>query len=309
MELPLESILVVVDPAAGEQPVIDKAARVAAGSGARLRLFCCGHDPRLTARLMLSPDALSAARAEFLRGRRAWLESLANPLRARGLEVEIEAAWDAPLHAAVLTEIGLARPGLVMKDAAWQEPVMRRLFSHSDWRIMQACPVPVLLTRQSAWASPPRLAAAVDPGHPGDPEAVLDHAILALGLRMARWVGADPAVVHAYLPVDRALLPAAAGGMPLVPHGGTIGDDMRQAAREAVAELLRGHDYPAASTHVVEGAAIDVLPAWCAEAGVDVLVVGVTSRSRIAEAMIGSTAERLLDRLPSDLLVVHGPLR
>jgi len=25
--------------------------------------------------------------------------------------------------------------------------------------------------------------------------------------------------------------------------------------------------------------------------------------------MIGSTAERLLDRLPSDLLVVHGPLR
>ena len=52
---------------------------------------------------------------------------------------------------------------------------------------------------------------------------------------------------------------------------------------------------------------MDVLPGWCRERGVDVLVVGAVSRSRLADAVIGSTAERLFDRVPSDLLVVRGP--
>jgi universal stress protein E len=303
----LKSILVVVDPAVDAQAVLDKAAAIAAGAGARLRLFCCSHDARLTARLMLSPDALSVARVEFLRRRREWLGSLAAPLAARGLEVEIEAAWDAPSHVGILTEVGLAGPDLVIKDSPWQEPIMRRLFSHADWRLMQACPVPVLLTRQTAWASPPRVAAAVDPGHPGDPAGVLDHAILAMAARLATWIGAEPRVVHAYLPMDRTMLPAAAGGMPVSPPDGSVGDDMRHAARAAVEELLAGHHYPAGAAHYVEGAAVDVLPAWCAGERVDVLVVGVVSRSRLAEAVLGSTAERLLDRVPGDLLVVRGP--
>ena len=303
----LDSILVVLEPGAERQPVIGKAARIAAGSGARLRLFCCSHDPGLTARLMLSPDALSAARAGFLRRQRAWLESFAAPLRERGLRVETEAAWDAPPCAGILTEVGLARPGLVIKGADWHEPLMRRLFSHSDWRLMQACPVPVLLTRDSPWQEEPVVAAAVDPGHPGDPSGVLDHAILTLTGRLAAWIGATPAVVHAYMPVDRALLAVAAGGLSLTAPGGVAGVDMHRAAAEAVEGLLGGHSFPPGAAQLVEGAAVDVLPAWCRRHGVDVLVAGVVSRSRVAEAVIGSTAERLLERLPCDLLVVRGP--
>jgi nucleotide-binding universal stress UspA family protein len=302
----LESILVVLEPELGSGALLEKAARIAAGAGARLRLFCAGHDPRLTARLILSPDSLSAARADFLRRRLEWLGTLAAPLTARGLEVETEAAWDAPSHAAILTEVGLARPGLVMKDAAWHATLTQRLFSHADWRLMQACPVPVLLTRQSGWASPPRVAAAVDPGHPGDPADLLDHAILGMAERLAAWIGARPEVVHAYLPLDRPLL-AAAGGMPLAPPEGSVGDDMRRAAAAAVTALLAGHRLPPGAATFLEGAAVDVLPAWCAERGVDVLVVGVASRSRLAGAVIGSTAERMLERVPSDLLAVRGP--
>jgi len=35
---------------------------------------------------------------------------------------------------------------------------------------------------------------------------------------------------------------------------------------------------------------------------------GIVSRSRLAEAIVGSTAERLLERVACDLLVVRGPL-
>jgi universal stress protein E len=301
----LDSILVVVDPAADEQPALGKAAAIAEAAGARLRLFCCDHDPRLTARLFLSPGSLSAARAGFLRRRRQWLESLAAPLAERGIAVEIEAAWDSPLHAGVLTEVSLMKPDLVVKDTAWHAPLARGLFSHADWRLLQACPVPLLLAKPRSWPASPSVAAAIDPGHPGDPAAVLDHAVLRQATRLAGWIGARPTAVHAYLPVDPAALAAAAAGMPMIPPAGTLGDDMRQAASEAVAAVLAVHRYPPESVELVEGAATDVLPAWCVERAIDVLVVGVISRSRLVEAVLGSTAERLLDRIPSDLLAVR----
>lgn len=307
MNADLRNILVVLDRDADPGPVLAKAARLAAGSGASLRLFCCGHEPRLTARLLLSPDALSAARSAWLGRRREWLETLAGPLRDAGHAVVVESAWDAPLHAGILAEVALCRPDLVVKEAEWHERIMRRVFSHADWRLMQGCPVPVLLTRATAWGHPPRVVAAVDPGHPGDPAAVLDHAILSLAEELAAWIDASASVVHAYQPMDRAMLAAAAGGMPLASPVGTPGADMRVEAAAAVKELLQGHRYGGDAVQLLEGAALDVLPAWCAQRGVDVLVVGVVSRSRLAEAVIGSTAERLLDRVPSDLLVLRGP--
>jgi universal stress protein E len=133
---------------------------------------------------------------------------------------------------------------------------------------------------------------------------VLDHAVLRQATRLAGWIGARSTAVHAYLPVDSAALAAAAAGMPMIPPAGTLGDDMRQAASEAVAAVLAVHRYPPESVELVEGAATDVLPAWCVERAIDVLVVGVISRSRLVEAVLGSTAERLLDRIPSDLLAV-----
>jgi universal stress protein E len=301
-------ILVVLEPGVERQSVLDKAVRIAAGSRASLRLFCCSHDPRLAARLMLSPASLSAARAAFLGRHRDWLESIAVPLRDKGHRVETEAVWDAPLHAGILTEVGLARPGLVMKGSGWHETAMRRLFSHADWRLLQSCPVPVLLTRETDWPMQARVAAAVDPGHPGDPAAVLDHAILSLAERFAAWTGASASVVHAYMPMDRAMLAAAAAGMGLSAPSGPAGEEMRRAAGEAVHELLAGHALPPGAVRLVEGAAVDVLPAWCTENGIDVLVAGVVSRSRLAEAIVGSTAERLLERVSCDLLVVRGPL-
>ena len=300
-----KAILAIVDPGAAAQPALQKAAVVAAATGARLRLFCCDHDPRLTARLMLSPDALSAARAGYLRRRREWLESLAEPLSASGIATEIEAAWDSPLHAGVLTEVSLMKPDLVVKDTGWHSPLRRALFSHADWRLIQACPVPLLLAKPRPWPESPRVVAAIDPGHPGDPDGLLDRTVLAQARRLAEPIGAVLSAVHACMAVDAASLSAAAAGMPMIPPVGRMGSEIRDAAAGAVAELLARQQYPPDAAEIVEGTAVDTLPAWCEDRAIDVLVVGAVSRSRLVEAMLGSTAERLLDRIPSDLLAVR----
>jgi len=302
----IAEILVVMDPAAQEHPALTKAARLVEGSGARLRLFCCDHDARLVARLFLSPDSLSAARADFLRRRRQWLEACAEPLRQRGLDVDIEAVWDSPLHAGILTEVGLCRPSLVVKDTAWHPPLRRGLLTSADWHLVHSCPVPLLLVKPDPWPASPRIGAAVDPGHPGDPAGVLDHTILREAATLAARIGGAVSVVHAYLPVDPAVQAAVAGGMPTAVEPAAAAEAMRAAAAAAVEHLLEAHppgDF--VDVRLVEGAAVDVLPVWCEQQSASVLVVGAISRSRLYEAVLGSTAERLLDRIPSDLLVVR----
>lgn len=282
-------ILVVLDRSAAASPALQKAARLAEGGGLGLRLFCCDSDPRLVARLFLRPESLSAARADFLRQCRSWLAGQAEPLLRRGLQVDIEAAWDSPLHAGIMREVTLARPALVVKDMLWHPPLGRGLLTGTDWHLLRTCPVPLLLVKPRAWPDAPRIVAAVDPGHPADPEFMLDHRIVRDTGRLAAWLQARLGIVHACLSPG----PALDSGE----HG------LQAAAAAAVRAVCQQQECGPPEMTLLDGAAVDALPKFCEERAVDVLGVGAASRSRIYEAVIGSTAEMLLDRIPCDLLV------
>jgi universal stress protein E len=57
-------------------------------------------------------------------------------------------------------------------------------------------------------------------------------------------------------------------------------------------------------TLLEQGSAADVIPRVVERLGADVLVMGAVSRSRLQELFVGSTAERVLDRIACDVLVV-----
>jgi universal stress protein E len=56
--------------------------------------------------------------------------------------------------------------------------------------------------------------------------------------------------------------------------------------------------------HLEQGAANEVLPRLAESLGAALLVMGAVSRSRLQEVFLGSTAERVLDRIGCDVLVV-----
>ena len=68
--------------------------------------------------------------------------------------------------------------------------------------------------------------------------------------------------------------------------------------------FARAHALDERSLQVVQGSAAEVLPRHAAERRADLMVMGAVSRSRLREIFIGSTAERVLDHLPCDVLVV-----
>jgi universal stress protein E len=59
--------------------------------------------------------------------------------------------------------------------------------------------------------------------------------------------------------------------------------------------------------HVVAGKAAEAIPETARETGCAILVMGAVSRSGLKRVFIGNTAERVLDGLPCDVLVVKPP--
>ncbi len=296
----ISRITVILDPSAATHPALEKSAALARQAQASLKLFVCDHDPSLVARLILSPEALSAARVRFLKDKLKWLEGLARPLRESGLSVECDASWDSPLYAGLLREISLDPPDLVVKDTHWHAPLRRGLFTSTDWHLIKGSTAPILLVKPSPWAESPRISAALDPGHPGDPDSELDRRILAAADVFATALKGKAEAVHVY--------PTADGSGP-VGFGAATGRNVvnpRESAEVAMNLLLAGSGSKA-TLQLLEGAALERLPAYCAESPVDVLVTGAIARSRAYEKLIGGTAERLLDRVSSDLLVIRLP--
>jgi universal stress protein E len=301
----LDRVLAVIDPTVDVQPGAIKAARLARACGASLELFVCDFDPSLTA--FFDTDELRHLREEFLARHTVRLEALAAELRVVGLKVATHVHWDNPLHAGILRRVREFTPDLVVKDTHYHSPLRRALFTNTDWHLIRTCPVPLLLARQAEWPTRPLVLAALDPANRHhDKPAALDADILDAANLLARAVGGSVEAVHVFFPV--ALL-AATSGMAGIPFAAdstvtALLDAERVRVTEAVHAVARTAGLVPTAVRVLQGAASDVLARHAADVGAALLVMGGVARGRVKELFVGSTAERVLDRLPCDVLVV-----
>ena len=303
----------VVDPAASQQPALAKGVRLAAALAARLELYACDFHEGLVAtmRSRAAQRSLAATRRDYLAAGHELLRALARrhgaPMRRTRVVFELGPRREAQ----ILAHLRRVRPVLVVKDSHFHAPARRAVFGAADWPLIRACPVPLLYAKPRRWRAAPRIAAAVDPGHPRDVPAALDRRLVATAARLARGLKGSLQVVHAYLPLEPALAGGAVLGLAGVDAGSAaelVAEAGRRAQR-AVAALLRGLPAPRPTVVLLRGTAIETLPGFAELKDLDVLVMGAVARSRAWEFLVGATAERLLERVACDVLIVNMPRR
>lgn len=305
----IDRILAVLDPTADAQPALRKAADLARSCSATLDLLVCDYDPALSGQPFAESETLARLREAFLADRRAALDPYAAELRAGGLEVETHVRWGHPLHRSIVEYAVATSPDLVVKDTHYHGLLRRTLFTNTDWNLIRACPLPLLLAKERAWPASPRIVAALDPGHLGDKPAVLDHDILDWAGLLAERTGGELHAVHAFFPAALLAATAFTGDLPLA--GAAVAAEVVAAERErlgrAFEAVLAAHPVAPARVHLEEGAAAEVLPRFVETLDAALVVMGAVSRSRVQEVFLGSTAERVLDRIGCDVLVVKPP--
>ena len=301
----LRSILAIVDPNAKSHPCVTKAAVLARGFHARVTLLICDSERALSASNFFDAETCDLFRSRLIMPHRGLLETLAEPLRASGLTVDTDVILQAPLHAALLHKIQRLKPDLIVKDTHFHSAIRRALLTHTDWHLIRDSPSPLLLVKAREWPERGvRLAAAVDPGHPDDKPWTLDHEIIGAMEYLSTGLSAECSVVNCFSAMEE-VVDQTAGGSPEFAAVGVAGiETARTRQREALRTLVTGHAVSADSVHLVNGAPVDALPRFVQEQHTDVLLMGAIARGNLFNLVVGSSAERVLDRLECDVLVL-----
>lgn len=296
-------LLVVIDPTTDYQPALARAATLASHSRAPLVLLACLYDPYLAGERFYDGSDLKKLRKELLQKQLEDLQQRAEPLRNRGIQVTCRAVWDHPLHEAVIREALRVKPHLVIKDTHHHPVLLRTLFTNTDWQLIRDCPFPLWLVKKMPSADESGVLAAVDPLHAHDKPAALDRRILDMAQEIGALLHEAVHLVHVYRvePVV-AVLPMGAP-VPLE-RNDELADDLRARHQSALDELASSAGFPAEQVHLGRGHPAEVLRELAGRLHAGVVVMGAISRSRLKRAVLGNTAEQVLEWLGCDVLVV-----
>jgi len=297
----IRRILVAVkDPWARSLPALEKATQLARALEARVQLFHALSNPLYIDVAEIEGLTLSQLEQTERARAAARLGKLAERMQKAGVRVESTVEWDFPPHEAVIRAARAFEADLIVAECHPTAHHLPWLLRFTDFELLRLAPVPVLLIKTRRSYRHPAILAAVDPTHAYSKPLKLDREILHSATQLAQALRGSLHAVFAYDPLPVVALE----GLALSGVMDTIAIETETHAKKALAGALNGASIPPSRRHVVPRHPIDAIRDAVRETGCGLVVMGAISRSGFKRLVLGNTAERVLDELPCDVLVV-----
>ena len=282
-----------------------KAATLARAAHAKVELFHAidEPDPERSFPETATRAEVEQQRAAIAHSCQRRLERFARDPALRGVAVHCSASWDYPPHEAVIRRAQALHSGLVIAATRAHRPGARLLLRNTDWELIRHCPIPLLLVKSPRAYRRPAVLAAVDPFHRHARPANLDARLLQAGGELVRLLRGNLQVFHAFMPIV-SVEPALMAAAPLVMIPPEVEDAHAEQVTRTIEQLARKAGIPRARCHIRMGEVADELSVFVRRSGTSIVIMGAVSRSAIKRFFIGNAAERALDRLSCDVLIV-----
>ena len=225
----------------------------------------------------------------------ALLSVLSRQLHDDGYDnVSHEEAWRDSLHDTIIYVQQAEGCELVIKEHRPDNPLKKALLTPDDWKLLRQCPCAVLMVKSERPWTGGRILAAVDVGNQDEDHRRLHASIIDHGHDIAALAKGELHVISAH---PSPMLSAAD---PVYQLSETIEARYREACEAFQAEYGISED----RLHVAEGPADVLIPHTEQRLDAVVTVIGTVCRTGITGALIGNTAEVVLDELKGDVLVL-----
>lgn len=272
----IHRILVVIEPGGesdpGESLAMRRAGLIANATGASLHLLICDK---------------TSDHGELL-------TTLKHDLQAEEFNVTAQQQWHESIHQTIVKVQQAEGSDLVIKQHFPDSAIKKALLTPDDWKLLRYCPCPVLMVKTDRPWKGGAILAAVDVGNPDGEHCALHYSIVQHGFAIA-------AVAHGELHVIAAHpSPMLSAADPVYQLSTTIADKYREQCKTFQTEF----NIDDAHLHIAEGPADVLIPFTAHHLQAAVTVIGTVGRTGFSGALIGNTAEVVLDSLESDVLVL-----
>ena len=296
----INTILVVIDPTVERDFVADRARLLAKRTRAHVYLFI-NNANTLADRSYLyegvSDQFFETQKKLFKEHYEKILQELQEEFESADIQVTSVFSQNHHLAESIINKAEELKPDLVLKSTHHHDTLQRTLISNTDWRLIRKCPVPLMLVKPDDWREQGCIVTAVDPLHSKAQQAQLDRKLVAEAKGLAGLLHMPTWIFHSYYPFVSTLFPM----------GGETAEHLQRIEdlhRSKVVELTRAAGIPDENIKLSQGDLVTELIKFLREKQANLLVIGALSRNIIERAVVGNTAERILEDCPCDILVL-----
>ena len=295
----LNKILVVINPSDEAQHAMSRAVVLAKATGAKITAFLPIYDFSYEMTTMLSISERDAMRKAVVEDRKLWIQDIVDTQFASEADITVKVLWHNRPFEAVIQTVLENQYDLVVKGTHQHGTLKSIIFTPTDWHLIRKCPCPVLLVKNVDWADNGKILAAVHTGSDHDHHKALNEKIISQSRALANYISADVHIVNSYpgTPVNIAIE---------IPEfdPNEYNSVVKAHHQKSVAALASQFAISSENVHISEGLPEDVIPKVSEKIDAELLVIGTIGRTGFSAAIIGNTAEHVLDRINCDVLAI-----
>ena len=290
-------ILAVVDAERDNQPALSRAYELAEKTGASVTAMMVVYDLSYDMTTMLNPDEREAMRDVVTNDHAQWLAESLSKLGFPNTDIVVEwnnRAYEAIIHYAIHNKIDM-----LVKATKKHDDLSSVLFTPTDWHLMRKCPCPVLLVKDHDWPENGEIIAAVNVGSEDDEHAALNDKITTIANDYASLLKGSVNLVNSFpsTPLNIAI------EVPEFDPDTYYNAVKNHHEKEMKAHALK-YCVPDNKCFVKEGLPEKVIPQVAKDLDAELVIIGTVGRVGISAALIGNTAEHVIDELNCDVLAL-----
>lgn len=222
------------------------------------------------------------------------LHAVQDRLTQEGYEVSAQQAWHDNACKTILAIQQAEGCSLVIKQQHKDGPLKKSLLTPEDWQLLRQSSCPVLMAKSTSSWTGGTILTAIDAGSDDVEHRLLQVGILSHGHDLALRANASLHMMSAHP------YPMLSARDPIF----QLKEEIEHFYHEQCKTYQDEFEISDECLHIEEGPAEVLIPGIAHRLGAALTILGSVGRSGLSGALLGNTAETVLDALESDVLVL-----
>ncbi|MCU4674525.1 universal stress protein UspE [Catenovulum sp. 2E275] len=295
----LNKILAVIDPADEAQKSLKRAVELAKKTGASVTALLVVYDFSYEMTTMLSGDERELMRRSMIEERTAWLDEVLTPYAGQVQQLHSLVEWHNRPFETIIQHTLKDNFDLIVKATHKHHLLHSVIFTPTDWHLIRKAPAPVLLVKDHAWPENGQIIAAINAANEEKHHKDLNQNIIKTAQLFASYLHSDTYLLNCY-PGTPVNLTVELPEFDPTQYRQAIRQHHQTSALQYAKQFSIAED----KCMVKEGLPESIINDVAKEIDAELIVIGTVGRTGLSAALLGNTAEHLLDAANCDVLAI-----